>query len=285
MALISVDYFSSSLMRTTTLEVILPVDDQGAAYATDSVMRHAGGTLEDEMRAWEQHPYPPKKAPYRTLFLLHGISGNHADWISETRIRSWAENHGIAVVMPSGYNAFYLDQPEVHNYYGRFVGQELVEVARRMFPLSTRREDTFIGGISMGAYGALRNGLKYCETFGSIVSLSSAMIINDFDQIISSDGLFFLSRDFLEHTFGDLSHVRDSDKDPARLAADLVYCDRPRPRIFMTCGNQDPLAEANRMLAGRMRDTGLDVTYHEMTGGHDWEFWNAALPEALDWLL
>ena len=247
MALISVDYFSSSLMRTTTLEVILP--------------------------------------PFKTLFLLHGISGNHADWISETRIRSWAESHGIAVVMPSGYNAFYLDQPEAHNYYGRFVGQELVEVARRMFPLSDRREDTFIGGISMGAYGALRNGLKYCETFGSIVSLSSAMIINDFDQIISSDGLFFLSRGFLEHTFGDLSHVRDSDKDPARLAADLVYCDRPRPRIFMTCGNQDPLAEANRMLAGRMRDTGLDVTYHEMTGGHDWEFWNAALPEALDWLL
>ena len=285
MALISVDYFSSSLMRTTTLEVILPIDDQGAAYATDSVMRHAGGTLEAEMKAWEGRPYPPKKAPFKTLFLLHGISGNHADWISETRIRSWAENHGIAVVMPSGYNAFYLDQPEVHNYYGRFVGQELVEVARRMFPLSTRREDTFIGGISMGAYGALRNGLKYCETFGSIVSLSSAMIIDSFDQVISSDGLFFLSRDFLEHTFGDLSHVRDSDKDPARLAADLVYCDRPRPRIFMTCGNQDPLAEANRMLAGRMRDTGLDVTYHEMTGGHDWEFWNAALPEALDWLL
>ena len=285
MALISVDYFSSSLMRTTTLEVILPVDDQGAAYATDSAMRHAGGTLEAEIRTWEQRPYPPKKAPFKTLFLLHGISGNHADWISETRIRSWAENHGIAVVMPSGYNAFYLDQPEVHNYYGRFVGQELVEVARRMFPLSTRREDTFIGGISMGAYGALRNGLKYCETFGSIVSLSSAMIINNFDQIISSDGLFFLSRDFLEHTFGDLSHVRDSDKDPARLAADLVYCDRPRPRIFMTCGDQDPLAEANRMLAGRMRDTGLDVTYHEMHGGHDWDFWNTALPEALNWLL
>ena len=174
MALISVDYFSSSLMRTTTLEVILPVDDQGAAYATDAAMRHAGNTLEDEMRAWDERPYPPRKAPFKTLFLLHGISGNHADWISETRIRSWAESHGIAVVMPSGYNAFYLDQPEAHNYYGRFVGQELVEVARRMFPLSDRREDTFIGGISMGAYGALRNGLKYCETFPTACSSSRA---------------------------------------------------------------------------------------------------------------
>lgn len=285
MALISVDYFSSALMRTTTLEVILPFDDQGDAYATDSAMRREGGTLEKDLKTWEARPYPARKAPFKTLFLLHGISGNHADWISETRIRHWAESRGVAVVMPSGYNAFYLDQPEVHNYYGRFVGQELVEVARTMFPLSCRREDTFIGGISMGAYGALRNGLKYCETFGAIVGLSSAMIIDSFDKVISSDGLFFLSRPFLEHTFGDLNHVRDSDKDPARLAADLVYCDRPRPRIFMSCGSEDPLAEPNRVLAQRMRDTGLDVTYHEMRGGHDWDFWNAALPEALDWLL
>ncbi len=285
MALISVDYFSSALMRTTTLEVILPFDDQGDAYATDSAMRREGGTLEKDLKTWEARPYPARRAPFKTLFLLHGISGNHADWISETRIRHWAESRGVAVVMPSGYNAFYLDQPEVHNYYGRFVGQELVEVARTMFPLSCHREDTFIGGISMGAYGALRNGLKYCETFGAIVGLSSAMIIDSFDKVISSDGLFFLSRPFLEHTFGDLNHVRDSDKDPARLAADLVYCDRPRPRIFMSCGSEDPLAEPNRVLAQRMRDTGLDVTYHEMRGGHDWDFWNAALPEALDWLL
>ena len=126
-------------MRTTTLEVILPFDNQGDAYATDSVMRHEGGNLEHDLKAWRSRPYPQKQAPYKTLFLLHGISGNHADWISETRIRHWAESRGIAVVMPSGYNAFYLDQPEVHNYYGRYVGQELVEVARRMFPLSERR--------------------------------------------------------------------------------------------------------------------------------------------------
>ena len=285
MALISVDYFSSSLMRTTTLEAILPFDNQGDAHATDSVMRHADADLTSQEAAWDSRPYPPRtQAPFKTLFLLHGISGNHADWISESRIRAWAEQRNLAVIMPSGYNAFYLDHAETHNYYGRFVGQELVEVARRMFPLSTRREDTFIGGISMGAYGALRNGLRYCETFGSIIALSPAMIVGGFDQVFSDD-LWFLSRSYLESTFGNLNEVIGSDKDPARLAADLVYCDRPRPRVYMTCGNQDPLAEPDRVLAQRMRDAGLEVTYHEMQGGHDWDFWNAALPQALDWLL
>ena len=276
MARITVDYFSAALMRTTTLDVILPVDNTGDAMALDYNLRHNN-------QSHVGAPYPVRKGPFKTLFLLHGITGNHTDFISETRIRALAEDHNLAVIMPSGYNAFYLDHPETHNYYGRFVGQELVEVARAMFPRSQRREDTFIGGVSMGAYGALRNGLNYCENFGAIISLSSAMVVEGFDRIISDD-LFFLSRPFLESTFGDLDHVVDSDKDPGRLAADIVYCDRPRPRVFMAVGNQDPLAPANRYLADRMRGTGIDVTYREMNGGHDWHLWNEALQQAIDWL-
>lgn len=276
MARLSVDYYSPSLMRTTTLDVILPVDDHGAALGLDALRRN-------DPAAWERTPCPPEQPPFKTLFLLHGISGNHRDFISETRIRTWAEQRQLAVIMPSGYNAFYLDQPDAHNYYGRFVGLELVEFARRMFPLSRRREDTFIGGISMGAYGALRNGFKYAENFGCIVALSSAMLMNDFDSVVSDD-LFFLSRPFLESVFGDLDAAVNSDKDPRRLAADVVYCDRPRPRVFMAWGSSDPLAPPNRELATRLRDTGIDIEAREMEGGHDWDFWNVALPQALDWL-
>ena len=280
MARITVDYFSSALMRTTTLDVILPLDNTGDAWAADAEFRH-DPALGDATP--DRSPYPKQKPPFKTLFLLHGLTGNHANLISETRIQAWAEERGLAVVMPSGYNAFYLDQPETHNLYGRFVGQELVAVMRRMFPLSDRREDTFIGGISMGGYGALRCGLKYCETFGSIVAISAAMIADGFEQMIR-DEPFFLSRPFLETTFGNLSQVMGSDKDPARLAADLVYCDRPRPRVLLACGNQDPFAHPNRVLADRLRSTGLDVTRVEEDGGHDWDFWNRMLPRALDWL-
>ncbi len=277
MALISVDYFSSALMRTTTLEIVLPFDSAGDAAASDSAVRR------DPQNGWKSHPYPSAHAPFKTLYLLHGISGNHTDMISESRIRSWAEERGLAVVMPSGYNAFYLDDPDSHNYYSRFVGQELVEVTRKMLPLSTRREDTFIGGISMGAYGALVNGLKNCETFGGVAALSTAMVVGEVEQMVS-DNLFFLNRDFLERIFGDLSSVSGTAKDPVRLAADLVYCDRPRPRVYCSCGNQDPMVEANRQMAEKMRGIGLDVTWQEHEGGHDWDFWNAALPGALDWL-
>ena len=48
-------------------------------------------------------------------------------------------------------------------------------MSRRMFPLSHRREDTFHAGFSMGGFGAIRNGLKYYDTFGYIAVLSGAL--------------------------------------------------------------------------------------------------------------
>lgn len=277
MARITVDYFSSCLMRTTTLEVILPVDDAGEAMAADAGTSRGG--------AGDVGPidYPRDASGLRTLFLLHGITGNHGDWISESRICALAARLRLAVVMPSGYNAFYLDQPKSHNYYGEFVGRELVSVARRMFGLPCRRQDTFIGGISMGGYGALRNGLRYCETFGGIVALSAAMASDNAAAIVREGGPFFLRRPFLESAFGNLDEVPGSQKDPARLAADLVYCDRPRPRIFMACGDADPFCEADRDLAERLSATGLDVTWRQVAGSHDWDTWNQVLPQALEW--
>ena len=60
--------------------------------------------------------------------------------------------------MPSGDNKFYIDNPDSGEMYGSFIGKELIEFTRKTFPLSQKREDTFIAGLSMGGYGALVNG-------------------------------------------------------------------------------------------------------------------------------
>ena len=45
----------------------------------------------------------------------------------------------LAVVMPAGENAFYVDQPSIGAMHGQFIGEELVEITRKMFPLSRKR--------------------------------------------------------------------------------------------------------------------------------------------------
>ena len=186
MALIQLNYVSNALQRTVPVQVILPVDKL---------------TPDGRLPA-------PKK--FKTLYLLHGYLGNYTDWVSGTRIQRWAEERDLAVVMPSGDNAFYVDRPVTGNNYGSFVGEELVEITRRMFPLSDKREDTFIGGLSMGGYGALRNGLKYHETFGAIISLSGVVEMMSVPK--EGDALAFF-----EAVFGSYDEAVVSDKNPRVL--------------------------------------------------------------------
>ena len=54
-----------------------------------------------------------------------------------------------------------------------YIADELPEIMRGFFPISAKREETFICGSSMGGYGALKIGLSRPERFGVIGSLSS----------------------------------------------------------------------------------------------------------------
>lgn len=261
MALIQVNFMSKSLMRTVPIQVILPVDKL---------------TL----------PGMPERKinKFKTLYLLHGIFGNYTDWLSGTCIQRWAEEKDLAVVMPSGDNMFYVDQPGVHNLYGEFIGKELVEITRKMFPLSDKREDTCIAGLSMGGYGAIRNGLKYHETFGHIGALSSALIMDGLEQRTDETPVFIESRAYAEGVFGDLGKVKNSDKDPRWLAKRLKEEKAQFPRIFMACGEDDSLLEVNRDFKDYLQGLGVKVDYEEGPGAHEWDFWNRYIKKVVDWL-
>lgn len=261
MALIHVNYLSECLMRTVPVNVILPVDKL-------------------------TFPGMPKREekPYKTLYLLHGIFGNYTDWVSGTKIQRWAEEKDLAVVMPSGDNMFYVDQEESHNFYGEFIGKELVDMTRKMFPLSRKREDTYIAGLSMGGYGALRNGLKYSETFGCIASLSGAMVVDHIAERTDDVPFFIDSRSFARSIFGDLDKAEESDMNPKWLVKKLKEEGKNIPRIYLTCGLQDSLLEANREMRDFLKEQGADVTYVEGEGAHEWDFWNRSIKDVLEWL-
>lgn len=261
MALIQVNFMSMSLMRTVPVNVILPVDK----------------------RTFKGIPVREEQ-PYKTLYLLHGIFGNYTDWVSGTNIQRWAEEKDLAVIMPSGDNSFYVDNPGVNNYYGEFIGKELVEITRKMFPLSCKREDTYIAGLSMGGYGALRNGLKYHDTFGCIAALSAALITDGIEKRTDDVPFFVDSRSYAEGCFGDLTKVADSDMNPEWLAKKLAKEKADIPGIYMACGEKDPLLGKNRDFRDYLKSLYIDVTFEEGPGAHEWDFWNRYIKKVLDWL-
>ena len=259
MALIQVNYLSRALFRTVPVNVVLPADRvsvDGGGYAMKPGQR------------------------FKTLVLLHGLLGNYTDWVSGTRIQRWAEARNLAVIMPSGDNSFYIDSliPN-NNRYGEFIGRELLQVMRNMFPLSPRREDTFIAGLSMGGYGAIRNGMKYAENYSHIAGLSSAL-----EEL--KPGFVPLAGE--NAVFGDPEAARSTDLDhlvayealKARVAAGEVAM----PRFYLACGTQDHLIEATRAFRDRLVKDGVSVTYDQEDRGHDWDFWDSQILKVLDWL-
>ncbi len=262
MALIQVNFLSQALMRTVPINVILPADKM-----TFPGMPQA----------------EPK--PYKTLYLLHGVFGNYTDWVSGTRIQRWAEENDLCVVMPSGDNAFYEDNPGAGNFYGKFIGEELVNITRKMFNLSHKREDTFIAGLSMGGFGSLRNGLKYHQTFGAICALSSALVLDDAPNSTYDTPFFLSNRSYFEHCFGrDLETAVTDDRNPTALVPMLAKEGVQFPRIYMACGVDDGLLGANRAFSQLLTDNGVEHTYEEGPGAHEWDFWDTYIKKAIDWL-
>ena len=255
MALIQVNYVSAALQRTVPLQVILPVDKL---------------TQDGKLQ---------KQKPFKTLYLLHGYLGNYTDWVSGTRIQRWAEERNLAVVMPSGDNAFYVDRPATGNCYGQFIGKELVEITRRMFPLSRKREDTFIGGLSMGGFGAMRNGLKYHNTFGAIISFSGVLELFE-EWKKAPDGA---DCSFQEALFGSFDAACNTDKNPVWLAKKLAG-KKNLHDIYIACGTEDFLLSHSRNFRGLLVEKGFDVTYEEGPGGHEWDFWDTYIKKVIDWL-
>ncbi len=255
MAKACVDFYSVSLMRTVSIEVILPVDK----------------SVEENQE------------PLKTLYLLHGIIGDKGDWISNTRILKWAQEKNLAVIMPSGENRFYINQDGIDEKYSDFISKELVEITRRMFPLSHKKEDTFIGGLSMGGYGALVNGLNYTETFGSIIALSSALVIDQAIQSKYTEDITFRNRKFLERCFGDLDQLKGSNKDYIELSKQ-VHQRREFPNLYLACGTEDFLINENRLYHKFLENEGIEHTYVESEGVHDWLYWDKMIKKALEWL-
>ena len=263
MAVFTFTFFSTSLTRHTEVTAILPLD-------VPNFLPVPGMPGPEE-----------RKKPFRTLYLLHGYSGTHTDWLKGTRIEQLAMFHNVAVICPSGENSFYLDDLNRDAKYSTLICEELIEFTRRVFPLSHRREDTLIGGLSMGGYGAIRNGLLRSDVFGTIIALSSALITDNVAKGVEKNPV--VSPAYFLHTFGPPEKIKGSDMDPEHLINRIVSENLPRPNLYVAGGTEDPLLEPNRQFHGWLEKAGYDHVYVEEPGMHEWSFWDRHIEKALVW--
>ncbi len=220
------------------------------------------------------------------LILLHGLTGNHAVWHMRSDLQTIADRHNLVLALPDGQRSFWIDQ-DFGLQWGQWVGSELPQILQRILRLAGTRAHTFIGGFSMGGYGAVRAAVDYPQNFAGAFSLSGTLDVAE---------AAFRGRhlDLYEQGFGDSKTPRPQDDlvqrmhdlGAARLdatpGAGSDAANLRSLRLFTCCGEDDRLLGQNLRFADAARSANLQLTWEVADGAHDFKFWNQWLPVAVN---
>lgn len=228
---------------------------------------------------------PHNKRATKSVYLLHGYAGCDTDWLTNAPLQDLANRFNVNFFMPAGENSFYLDRPETGFEYAKYTGEEFVEYTRKTFALSNKREDTFIGGLSMGGFGALHTSFAYPETFSKTIALSSALIHNEVCKMEPGQGNPVANYEYYRAMFGEPGELSTSVNNPEYLISKLLEENKQIPDIYMAIGTEDFLLEPNKEFKAFLDSKNVPVTFVTGPGVHDFNFWRVYLEKGLEWAL
>lgn len=251
MAFVQVEFYSNVLNVASAVNVILP-----------------------EVNRKDSTPVP-EELP-RVLYLLHGYSNDHTNWMRKTAIERYVEPYNLAVIMPAVNHSFYCNEVYGERYWD-YVSEELPKTMHHYFRLSNRPEDTFVAGLSMGGYGAMRLALTYPERFAAAGSFSGAVDLgalalgpgheNESKRIFGEDPVFYGSE-------ADNLYLMKKNADAPH-----------KPRLYVSCGTEDFLYEMHDPFIKRLEKNHWAVTRNDEPGAsHTWEFWDQEIRRFLEFI-
>jgi len=218
-------------------------------------------------------------AAKRVLYLLHGLSDDCTAWLYKTRIAQYARQKNYIVIMPEVQRSFYSDMKHGSKYF-TYVSRELPEICEAILNFKHTRQNTFVAGLSMGGYGAIKCGLARPEFYAACASFSGALDMKTRVEEAKQSGQIsehfpemaaILGEDFAYPDNVDLFH----------LAQEVVNLP-DKPRVLITCGDEDFLLGDNHRFNAHMHALNYGHTYMEWPGAHTWDFWEDCLPLAFD---
>lgn len=178
--------------------------------------------------------------------------------------------------MPQVHRSFYADEAYGMKFW-QFLSAELPRITESFFRISTRREDTFVAGLSMGGYGAMKWALRQPERFAAAATLSGALdaaYIQEFD-------LRPHMRALTQRVFADRP-VQKSDEDLLHL---LATADKAAlPRLLLRCGTEDHLVAQNERFVAACASHGIPLDAGFGPGEHEWGYWDREIQTVIAWL-
>ncbi|MGZ3952449.1 MAG: alpha/beta hydrolase [Flavisolibacter sp.] len=201
------------------------------------------------------------------VYLLHGYSGNYADWITKAKgFEKAADLYQVIIVCPDGNNSWYWDSPVDSNFkYETYVSKELVSWIDSKYKTIRNKKGRAITGLSMGGHGALYLALRHQDVFGAAGSMSGGVDIrpfpNNWDMALRLGKYADHPQNWEQYTVINMLNLLQ----PNSLA------------LIIDCGTEDFFFKVNENLHEQLLYRNIPHDYITRPGAHNWNYWTNAI--------
>lgn len=204
---------------------------------------------------------------YPVVYLLHGYSGNHSDWLRNVpSVKDDADLYRVIVVCPDAQNSWYYDSPvNPAIKYETFVVKELVQWIDQNYKTKKDRSARGITGLSMGGHGALYLSLRHQDVYGAAGSMSGGVDIRPFPN---NWELALLLGSYAQHSQNWEQHT---------VINSLPLLTPNSLALTIDCGTGDFFFAVNNKLHDELMYRNIPHDYTVRPGVHNWTYWSGAV--------
>lgn len=212
--------------------------------------------------------YQESGRPYPVLYMLHGMGGSYEEWrgygifdLADRMIRA-GEIEPLIIVLPQGDRAYWVDHANGGRAWGRYTAKELVAEIDGRYRTVPGASSRAIGGLSMGAHGAVQLALNYPGTFG----------------VVGAHSLVLRRSDTAPAYFGGPAEF--AKRDPMTLIRSKVDIARS-VSLWIDIGEQDQWSRLARQFNEVLDGLQIRHEWRIGPGDHSAAYWSGNLPRYL----
>lgn len=208
-----------------------------------------------------------KEKELPVVYLLHGYSGNYANWISKVKgLEKAVDLYRCMIVCPDGgFGSWYWDSYLDSSRYETYISRELVSWVDNKYKTIKNKSGRAITGLSMGGHGALYLAFKHPDVFGAAGSMSGGVDIRPFPN----------NWDMAKHLGSYAEHPERWEKN---TVINMLHLLAPgKLSLIIDCGTEDFFFKVNEELHEQLLLRNIPHDYITRPGAHNWEYWANAV--------
>ena len=205
--------------------------------------------------------YDKGNTRYPVLYLLHGAGGNENAWVTTGRANTIMDNliadgksKPMVIVMPlaraeQSDGVGPVKRVADRNAFEKDLLSDIIPFIEKTYRVSSQPDQRALAGLSAGGASTLNIALRHPETFHWIAAMSSALGVGGGN---------------MEQQFADVW------ADPAKLNKSVHM-------LWISCGKEDTLFNANQQFAQLLTQHGVKNDFHVESGAHWFRVWRKDL--------